>query len=70
MLHYIKLPTIAGKIGKYVINLVCINLYCITWTGAITAQGPPSNCSNAVDSDSLKTKPKRYKNENLFPNQN
>lgn len=33
----------------------------LTCTGAITAQGPPSNCSNAVDSDSLKTNPVKSK---------
>lgn len=33
----------------------------LTCTGAITAQGPPSNCSNAVDSDSLKTNPVKWK---------
>lgn len=31
--------------------------YDLTWTGAITAQGPPSNCSSAVSSLSLKTNP-------------
>lgn len=36
-----------GKVAVYV-----------TWTGAITAQGPPSNCSNADPSDSLNTNPK------------
>lgn len=32
--------------------------------GAITAQGPPSNCSNAVDSDSLNTNPNRRNQNN------
>lgn len=29
----------------------------LTWTGAMTAHGPPSNCSSAVCSFSLKTNP-------------
>lgn len=38
----------------------------LTCTGAITAQGPPSNCSNAVDSDSLKTNPVKLKKKGLY----
>lgn len=46
------------------VMFVCKVMHCLVWglvntcTGAMTAQGPPSNCSSAVCSVSLKTIPK------------
>lgn len=45
-----------SSIKEATTHIVRINNTC---TGAITAHGPPSNCSSAVCSSTLKTKPRR-----------
>lgn len=57
--HYnyeIKIQLICNFFSDYFSSMYLEKIH-LTCTGAITAQGPPSNCSNAVDSDSLNTNP-------------